>query len=86
MGWGRLQGTSIVLAGLTLAAAADAQPVTARSQQPRIIEAVYSPSDTLSQSVAKVAAQSTYVKPANISQQDLINLMVLLSVSHKHPS
>lgn len=66
---------------------------TATTAQPairhnaRVIEAVYSTDEALSRSVAHIAVTSTDLKPqdAQLSQADLLSLMIVLSLSKKHP-
>jgi hypothetical protein len=80
--WGKVQ-TASVLAGLLFFTAASAQPLT----RPRAIEATYSTNDALNRSVAHFAVASTELRPrdAQLSQADLFGLMIVLSLSKKHP-
>lgn len=82
MRWGKVQ-TASVLFGLLFCTSAFAQPVI----RPRSIEATFSPNDALSRSVARFAVASTELKPqdAQLSQADLFGLMIVLSLSKKHP-
>jgi hypothetical protein len=87
MRWGRIRTTSVLAGSFALlAVAANAQPISVHRS--RYIEAAYSPNDTLSQSVARVAVRSTLPtsSDAKVSRQDLFSLMVLLSLPNKHPS
>jgi hypothetical protein len=82
MRWGKVQTASVLL-GFLFCTTAAAQPM----ERPRPIEATYSTSDALSRSVAHVALASTELKPQNtqLTQADLFSLMIVLSLSKKHP-
>jgi hypothetical protein len=82
MRWGKVQTVS-VLSGLVFCTGVIAQPAV----RPRVIEAAYSPNDALNRSVVHVAMTSTDLKPqdAQLSQADLFSLMIVLSLSKKHP-
>lgn len=50
-----------------------------------LLEATYSSNDALSRSVAHIAVASTDLRRQDLSQADLLNLMIVLSLSKKHP-
>jgi hypothetical protein len=82
MWWGKVQ-TASVFFGLAVCTAATAQPIG----RPRAIEATYSTNDALNRSVAHLAVASTDIRPQNaqLSQADLLSVMIVLSLSKKHP-
>ena len=87
MGWNKLAKVSILAAGAALLATATAaQPVDRHGAH--LIAASYSPSDMLSESVAHVAAASTFVHPqdAAVSRKDILGLWILFSLPNKHHS
>ena len=83
--WGKLQSACVIVCGVALCTTATAQPTARRDA--RVIEATYSTNDALSRSVANVAVASTDIEPrdARLSQADLFSLMIVLSLSKKHP-
>jgi hypothetical protein len=83
--WGNLQFACVIACGVGFCTTAAAHPMARRDA--RIIEATYSTNEALSRSVAHIAVASTDIRPqgAQLSQADLFGLMIVLSLSKKHP-
>jgi uncharacterized protein YjbI with pentapeptide repeats len=87
MGWDGARTISLLTGGLALVAtAASAQQSSAHRRGAEFVEASFSTSDVLGQSLAHAAVASADLKrqDARLSQADLFGLMILVSLPNKH--
>jgi hypothetical protein len=87
MAWGKIGATFILLSGVALCTAVNAQQSGTSHRNAAFTEASYSTSDVLRTSLAHAAIASTNVRPQDnaLSRQDMLGLMILFSLPNKHP-